>query len=82
MVEILRPEVRIMSIQNANASVPANIRKIIEDCGLKQYVVAERAGINNQAFSNMLTGHRLIKASDIASIADALGVTPNDLFRE
>mgnify|MGYP004649546653 CR=1 FL=1 len=71
-----------MKIQTANASVPGNIRRIIDARGLKQYAVAERAGINNQAFSNMMTGHRLIKASDIANIADALGVTPNDLFRQ
>lgn len=67
-------------IQTANASVPDNIRRIIAERGIKQCAVAARAGIDVQAFSNMLTGHRLIKASDIASISDALGVTPNDLF--
>ena len=57
-----------MSIQNANASVPANIRKIIEDCGLKQYVVAERAGINNHGVCHRVILGGIQQYADRASV--------------
>ena len=40
-------------------AVIPNIRRIINERGLKQYVVAEKAGYSKQQFSAMLTGRRL-----------------------
>lgn len=70
-----------MSIANMNATVPIAVNQIINERGLKQCAVAERAGISNQMLSDMLNGRRLIKARDVLALADALGVTPNDLFK-
>lgn len=53
---------------------------LIRDLGIKQKVVAERAGYSVQQFSNMLNGRKLISATDVWRISQALGVTPNDLF--
>ena len=52
----------------------------IRKLGIKQKVIAERAGYSIQQFSNMLNGRKLISATDVWRISQALGVTPNDLF--
>lgn len=56
--------------------------RIIKAKGMKQCAVAERVGVSNQMFSDMLNGRRLIKPCDIVAISKALDVTPNDLFME
>ena len=69
-----------MSIKNNNRPVADNVARIIAELGLKQRAVAEKAGFGAQAFSDMLNGRRLIKLCDVVLIAEALGVTPNDLY--
>ena len=69
-----------MSIKNNNRPVADNVARIIAELGLKQRAVAEKAGFEAQAFSDMLNGRRLIKLCDVVLIAEALGVTPNDLY--
>lgn len=69
-----------MRVGDINASVPANIDRIIEAKGLKQNAVAERAGFSKQQLSAMLNGRRIIKVCDVLAIADALGVEVNELF--
>jgi len=60
--------------------ITGNIRKILNSKGFKNKSVAERAGIGEKAFSDMLNGRRTIKADDILKIANALYVEPNALF--
>lgn len=69
-----------MSIKNNNRPVADNVARIIAELGLKQRAVAKKAGFEAQAFSDMLNGRRLIKLCDVVLIAEALGVTPNDLY--
>lgn len=57
-----------------------NIRELIKDSGRKQRFVANLAGIPEKQFSDMLNGRKKIEAKDIAAIAAALEVTPNELF--
>lgn len=57
-----------------------NTKKIIHERGIKQKVVAEKAGYSAQQFSNMLNGRKIIGCIDIMRISDALRVTPNELF--
>ena len=57
-----------------------NIKQKIADSGLKQKVVASRAGYSERNFSNMLNGRKVIRAIDIPKIALALNASPNDLF--
>lgn len=62
--------------------VVRNIKTIISEKGIKQTVVAKRAGFSDSDFSNMLNERRkLIRIEHIPRIAKALGVTFNDLFR-
>ena len=58
-----------------------NIRREITRQGLKQRHVATEAGIGEQAFSNMLCGRKAILVQHLPVIANALGVTINDLFK-
>ena len=60
--------------------VAENTRNIIKAKGLKNKVVAERAGYTEQKFSRLLNGQKVIESMDILKIAKALDVTPNDLF--
>lgn len=60
--------------------VAENTKRIIEDRGLKKGVVAQKAGYTAQQFSDILNHRKVIKDVDIAEIAKALEVTPNDLF--
>ena len=62
------------------ALLARNIKAAIDNQGLKQKYVAERAGFSDVSFSAMLNGHKLIRAEYIPVIANALGVTPNDLY--
>lgn len=62
------------------AIVEENIRRIIMSKGLKQKVVAVRAGLTPQQFSDMLNGRRNIYDEDILHISMALEVSPNELF--
>lgn len=65
---------------DVQAILANNIRKIIQDRGLKQCFVAERAGFDEAAFSNMINGRKIIRAEYVPIIANVLGVTANDLF--
>ena len=49
---------------------------------MKQCVVAERAGFSEAEFSNMLNGRKLLRVEHIPEIANALGISPNDLFEK
>ncbi len=60
--------------------VEKNIKQIIKSKGLKQKIVAIRAGLTPQQFSDMLNGRRNIYDNDILRISMALEVTPNELF--
>lgn len=68
---------------NRYDTVINNIKQIISMKGLKQKAVAEKAGFTAQEFSNILNERRkLIRVEHIVPIAVALGVEPNDLYRE
>ncbi len=69
-----------MRIAEFNAPAAENILKIINDKGLKQKAVAEKAGYSRQQFSDMLNGRKIIRPFDTMAIAVALGVDANALF--
>lgn len=62
------------------SNIAVNARRIIADKGMKNCAVAERAGMSDKQFSNLLCGRRTIKESDVIALAEALNVTPNELF--
>lgn len=69
-----------MRTADINGVIPQNVLRIIQETGIKQCVIAERAGYTKQQFSDMLNGRKIIKASDVLRIAKAMNVTPNDLY--
>lgn len=70
-----------MNINSQNQPVTSNILRIISVKGLKQKVVAERAGYSSQQFSDMLNGRKIIRPLDTKAIAIALEVDANELFK-
>lgn len=60
--------------------IAENAKRIINDKGLKHTAVAARAGYSTQQFSALLNNRKVIKDTDVIAIANALEVTPNDLF--
>lgn len=62
-------------------TVIENIKRIISEKGVKQKVVAERAGLTAQGFNNILNDRRkLLRVEHLLPIADALHVDVNALF--
>jgi len=60
--------------------IAGQVKKIINKKGLKQSAVAIRAGYRPNDFSNMMCGRKQIYDFDVVKIAQALDVTPNELF--
>lgn len=60
--------------------IPERVEQITVRKGMKRRAVAERAGFTEQQFCDMMHRRRLIKDTDVLAIANALGVTPNDLY--
>lgn len=71
-----------MQIAKYNAPAAENISRLIEEKGLKQVYVAEKAGYKAQELNDMLNGRRIIKVCDIPKIARALGVSENDIYKD
>lgn len=69
-----------MKNYSAEIDVRKYIKQIINSKGLKQKSVAIKAGYTEQQFSNLLNGRKVFKVDDVLRIANALEVTPNDLF--
>lgn len=69
-----------MNAANYNRVVPANVVRLIDERGLKQCAVAERAGFTKTQFSDMLNGRRIMKVCDVMAIAEALGVEVGELY--
>lgn len=69
-----------MRIEEFNAPAANNISRLIEEKGLKQIYVAEKAGYKAQELNDMLNGRRLIKACDIPRLALALNVEINEIY--
>ncbi len=57
-----------------------NIKLNLDKSGVKHKVIAERAGLTPQAFSDMLNERKIITAEHIPVIAKALGVNVNELY--
>lgn len=57
------------------------IRAYIDDNGLKQVSIAEKAGIPKNTFNAILNGKRTLYAEDLRAVCLALNVSP-ELFIE
>lgn len=63
-------------------TVQRNLVRIIEDKDLKKKGVARRAGITQQALSDIIAGRKVIRADMIPALAGACGVEIPELFKE
>lgn len=63
-------------------TVNKNIQRIIQETGQKQGDVADQAGINRKVFSNICRCKRKVYADEVIPIAQAMGVTIEELFEE
>ncbi|MBR1483014.1 MAG: helix-turn-helix transcriptional regulator [Ruminococcus sp.] len=57
------------------------VRAYIDEQGLKQKTIAEKAGIPNVTFNAIMNGKRTLYADDLKAICIALQVSP-ELFIE
>ena len=62
--------------------VNKNIRRIMDAGGKKVGVVAAKAGIRMEVFSNIIHCRRRVYADEVVGIADALGVSIDVLFAD
>ena len=60
--------------------ITENVQRILKERGLKKGAFAEQAGYTLQQFSRMMTGRARIYWDDVLRLANALDVTPNDLY--
>lgn len=60
-------------------SIGAKIAAARRAQGLKQYAVAVDARLSRESLSRIERGHRTPHRSNLAAIAQALGVSPEDL---
>lgn len=65
-----------------NPILGPSIKRIIREKCLKQSAIAKKAGYTKQQFNSMLNGRKIIKDTDVATIAEALGVDANELFKK
>lgn len=71
----------MLDIKTSNSIVAVNLKRYIDDKGLKQSAIAQKAGFSAQEFSDMLNGRRLMRAVDISRTIEVLdGVDANMLF--
>lgn len=64
------------------ADVINNIKCLIYEKGMKQGVVAERAGFTQSEFSNVLNDRKLLRIEHLWQIAMALDVDVNKLYEK
>jgi len=62
--------------------VQKNVVRIIEEKGLLKKGVAQRAGMTQQALSDVIAGRKVIRADMVPGLARGLGVGVMELFSE
>lgn len=56
------------------------LRFVVKNSGLKQKIIAERAGYSEKQLSALVTGRKKMYAEDVTKICIALNITPNQLY--
>jgi len=63
-------------------NIARNLRRLIDERGLKHKAVAEAVGISVNQLSGLLTGRRKIDTKELCDIMRFLGVDANTIFAE
>jgi len=61
--------------------VAGNVKRLIQERGIKQKFVADRAGMGDSMLSMKLNDLVRFNEDDIVRLCTALGVEPNELFK-
>lgn len=69
-----------MTQKEATVVVPESIDRELNRIGWTWYRLSKETGISHATLSNIRNGHHEAKASNLKSIADALGVTVDSLL--
>jgi len=64
-----------------NSQIQKRIKNYVKNTGLKQRIIAERAGYTEKQFSAMMTGRKRITAVDVEWICSALDVSPSEFIK-
>ena len=62
--------------------IASNIRRLIDERGIKHCKVAASLGMTKSVFSGMLNGRKVIQASYLPCIVKSIGCTYDDLFHK
>lgn len=57
------------------------VRWLIQQSGMKQRAVAEKAGLTEQQMCDILNRRRKLDANELFAICKAVGVTPDAVFK-
>ena len=60
--------------------IVANVKEVITQKGMKQNIVAKRAGMSPQALSDIINGRKLLRVEHMPNLAHALGVDIEEFF--
>lgn len=71
-----------VNIAESNRPVAENLDAIITARALSRPEIARRAGIKPRRLYDIIKGNQLIRAKEIKSIAEVLGVDISELFQE
>ena len=63
-----------------NGSVAVGIKNIIKNRAYMQSEIAKRAGFSSQQFNDMLHERKIIRADYMVPIANALGVSVQEIY--
>lgn len=62
-------------------SFPERLRRLRERKNVKQYIMSELCGLNQNAIRRFELGERVPRADALEAMADYLGVTMDELWR-
>ena len=57
------------------------INAYVKNSGVKQYVIAQKAGYNPRQFSAMMTGRKSVSGDDVEKICAALNVAADEFIK-
>jgi transcriptional regulator with XRE-family HTH domain len=57
------------------------INKYVKDSGVKQYVIAHKAGYTEKQFSALMTGRKKMRPEDVERICAALDVPASEFIK-
>lgn len=66
----------------ASNAVGKNVKKYMEQRGLKQFELAKLAGVSSPPISDLIRGKRMPTVRFLEKLAKVLGCSMKDLFKE